>query len=239
MTDYKRGCDVSSFQDPGLVDWSKLDFGIVRATYGASPDRRAQEHAMAIRDAGKPLGFYHFFRATVNEREQVDAFLSAVRGIGYGAFDIVPFLDVEDYPGHALSVWDAPHLYEVWRLIRAEIGECGFYITQRDWNRLGCPVQVLSQPLWVAHYPRTGATSPLASPATPKGRPWSIWQCMVGPLGRSLQSPSDPKAVDQNVAECLPLLSPPHQEMPVPFALLSDEDWAEMGQARAHRSADD
>lgn len=235
MTNYKRGCDVSVFQAPEMVPWDKLDFGIVRATYGSSPDKRAMDHAMKIRDAGKALGFYHFFRATVEVHAQVDAFLETVRKIGYGAFDIVPFLDVEDYPGHAISAKDMPSLHDAWRLIRAEIGECGFYITQRDWHRLGKPVQVLATALWVAHYPRTGSGEPLKAPATPNNRYWNIWQCMVGPLDQKVQAPSHPRAVDQNVAEALPLISAPKEEQHIPYALLTDEDWEEMSAARAHR----
>lgn len=54
-----EGIDISHHQAT-TPDLSRVDFVIVRATYGATPDRKYPEHAAAVRAAGKVLGAYHF-----------------------------------------------------------------------------------------------------------------------------------------------------------------------------------
>lgn len=242
-----HGCDVSVYQAPTLVDWHRLDFGIVRATYGKSRDKRTVEHVSAIRAAGRTVGLYHFYRPDQPVAQQLEAFYDAAQDCSFGPGDLVPFVDAEDFPGHQIGPADVPALVELLGCLDADYGRAGLYLTQRDWGRLGKP-DILDRPLWAAHYPRYGSTSPLAAPATPDNRQWRIWQCMVGPLGQSIQKHDDPRAVDQNVATApLPIqcattdAEPPSERTDpsvIPWIFLSDEDWAEMSAAR-HVGNDD
>lgn len=250
------GCDVSTFQAPGLIDWRTKDFGIVRAMYGTRPDGKCIQHVERIRAAGKIVGLYHFFRPDQSIAEQVAKFGEMALACKLGPGDMFPCIDVEDYPDkfsgntptHYAPVspdWREPLL----RLVEAFeriYGGAILYITQRDWGRLGKPPWVLQRPLWVAHYPGKGATSPLKAPATPGGVPWRIWQWMVGPLDQRLQDHTSKVAVDQNVASSpLPLISAPEAkpdpepvaepyeaERAIPWITLTEEDWDEMRAAR-------
>lgn len=247
------GCDVSVFQPSLLVDWRGYDFGIVRATYGKNPDKSTLAHVARIRVAEKKVGLYHFFRADQPVQAQFDAFVDRCEACKIGAGDIVPAVDVEDFPGHTIGPNDVAALSQFCELLRSQF-DCLplIYITQRDWHRLGKPAWVLDHPLWVAHYPGYGSTSPLAKPATPNGAPWRIWQCLVGPLDRRIQKHDDPKAVDQNFAsDPLPLIAenaepvaPPSPAVDdpkpsIPYVLLTDEAWDEMTVARDRRIRED
>lgn len=243
------GCDVSTYQSPALVDWTKRDFGIVRATYGTSRDKRALEHVARIRGAGKTVGLYHFFRADQAVAKQADTFLQVAHEAGLGPGDILPCIDVEDFPGHQLGPGDTMALAAFEAALKG-FGGVVYYVTQRDWHRLGKPAWMLEKPLWVAHYPSKGSTKPLAKPATPNAAPWRIWQWLVGPLGVSLQQHDHPQAVDQNVATSpLPTIGEaktkaddqPIDAASIPFVHLTDDDWEEMAEARDHRvtTADD
>lgn len=234
---------MSVFQPPNLVDWSKQDFGVVRATYGTKPDKSTTEHVKRIRGAGKVVGLYHFFRADQSVEEQFQSFCAVASDCRVGPGDIIPAVDVEDFPGHQIGPADTGALEHLATALRELYGDCLVYVTQRDWHRLGKPQWVLTHPLWVAHYPRYGATSPLAKPATPNGTYWRIWQYLVGPLDKRIQKHDDPKAVDQNLAfDPLPLIAQ-HERAPepkttaadIPFVHLTDDDWEEMTAARDRR----
>jgi GH25 family lysozyme M1 (1,4-beta-N-acetylmuramidase) len=258
-----RGCDVSTFQSPALVNWSNYDFGIVRSTYGSRVDGKVEQHASKIRAAGKTLGLYHFFLPKTGIQAQLDAFCSVAKKVSLGDGDILPCVDIEAYPDqfkgavatHWAQVdpsWNEP-LVEFVMLLEKEFGRSIPYITQRDWSLLGKPEWVLQRPLWVANYPKKGSTSPLKAPATPGLRPYAIWQLMVGPLNKTLQDHTSPVAVDQNIAPApLPLIqrelgvAPTEpatndqmiDETTIPWVALTDEDWDEMREARDHQLRD-
>lgn len=249
---FLHGCDVSVFQDPRLVDWNQRDFGIVRATYGTSPDKRTLQHVERIRAAGKVAGLYHFFRPDQSIDAQLETFGRVAEAVALGPGDMLPCVDVEDYPDQwsggvakhwapVAHAWEAP-LTELVAGLTERFGGVVLYVTQRDWGRLGKPDWALKLPLWVANYPRKGATSPLKSPATPGNVPWRLWQWLVGPLGQTLQDHTHKLAVDQNIATSpLPLIGetavevvpePYETERAIPYCLLTDEDWDEMRAAR-------
>lgn len=246
-TELLHGCDVSKYQASGLVDWAKLDFGIARATYGKWADPSAPAHLAAMRAAKALPGLYAFFRADQDPAEQVATFFRAAELAHLAIGELVPWVDVEDFPGHVISPADMPALDQfVEGLDRLYTCPVGIYITQRDWHRLGKPAWILERPLWVAHYPRKGATMPLAKAATPNGTPWRIWQWLVGPLGQMLQDPTHTRAVDQDVAVSpLPLIPdvdptsmPFDAEPSIPWLGLQDSDWQEMVAARDHTLAE-
>lgn len=234
---------MSKYQTPSMVNWSKLDFGIVRATYGKWADQQAAFHVAQIR-MGKALpGLYAFFRADQDPGEQANTFFQASQLVHLAVGDLIPWVDVEDFPGHQISPADmAPLERFVDQLDSLFACSVGVYIGRNFWHQLGKPAWILDRPLWVPHYPKTGATQPLATPATPNGMLWRIWQRMVGPLGQSLQAPKHPRAIDQDVAIApLPVLetinpkSMPFDPVPsIPWLGLQDADWAEMVASRDH-----
>lgn len=232
-----KGCDVSVFQAPTLVPWRDYDFGICRATYGKSPDKKVLQHVEAIRNGGAVLGLYHFFRADQDVDQQYDVFRSVAQQAGLGVGELLPCIDIEDFPGHTIGPADAPKAEAFAARCDTDFGGAIIYITQRDWHRLGKPAWVLDRPLWVAHYPGKGSTSILTKPATPNGAPWRIWQCMVGRLGTGTQDHTDKLAVDQNLAsDPLPLIESQTRcdsQIPeVPWVGITDEAYEEMREAR-------
>jgi len=239
-----KGVDVSEFQHESLIDWGAvhatlgIDFGIARATYGTRADKRTAAHVARMRAAGVVPGLYHFFRADLTIPAQLEAFGSVADAINLGDGDLLPAVDVEAFPDQWASgkptrwarpcpAWCSP-LRDLIGALADEHGGVLVYITQADWSVLGRPDWLLLHHLWVAHWPKTGSTSPLVRPATPGGVPWSLWQQMVGPLGSGKQDPSHPRAVDQDVA-LLPLptigghVPQPSTELE-PELVLTDED---------------
>jgi hypothetical protein len=246
-TELLHGCDVSKYQSVGLVTWKTLDFGIARATYGKWADPSAPAHLAAMREGGAKPGLYGFFRADQDVAEQVATFWQVSQLAHLAEGELIPWVDVEDFPGHVISSADMASLDQfVEDLDKLFCCPVGIYITQRDWHRLGKPAWILERPLWVAHYPRAGATLPLAKAATPNGVPWRMWQWLVGPLGQMLQAPQHKRAVDQDVAVSpLPLIpaidarSAPFEASPsIPWLGLQDDDWREMVAARDHTIAE-
>lgn len=243
------GYDVSIFQSPALIDWGRADFGIVRATYGKQPDKSTIAHAQKIRAAGKTLGFYHFWRPDQKVDDQFATLAAQMLACNAGPGDMLPAIDVEAWPdvwaGGIAKHWaqPAPSWCENLQLfserLTTEYGGCIWYVTQRDFGQLGHPVWMLTQPLWVANYPGKGGTM-LKAPATPAGRPWTIWQCLVAPQGQQTQDAGNPKSVDQNIAhQPLPVIGgmviqPPIASPPVMTMQLTDQDWDDM---RAERDA--
>lgn len=204
------GIDVSHFQAPAAVPWKLLGaagaFCIVRMTYGTARDERAGDHVARARAAGVRVGAYHFVRASQPVSEQLEVFREACHAADYGKHeDIVPAVDWEDdTAARPILPEHAPLVHELCAELAQAYGVAPLlYITQRDWGRVGSPEWAFDYPLWVAHYSSAARTAP----ATPGGRPWTIWQHRVGPL--ELTGPHgyyEPATYDHNLAQSLPLL---------------------------------
>lgn len=205
------GLDLSHHQRSASVPWDELarvaKFAIVRLTYGTTRDREAAEHIRRARAVGLVVGAYHFFRPDQGTQEQLDAFRAAGTAADYGHHnDIVPALDFEDDTAkRPITPADSPHAETLAHGLFMAFGVMPLvYITQRDWGRVGKPAWLLTHRLWVAHYAKPSRTEP----ATPDGRPWTMWQHRVGPIDPT--GPSgyyEPALYDQNRARELPLLS--------------------------------
>jgi GH25 family lysozyme M1 (1,4-beta-N-acetylmuramidase) len=232
MTELK-GCDVSQWQHPALVHWDRLDFGIVRASCGSKLDTQVTGHCRAIEAAGKLLGCYHFFCATVPVQAQLLAFKNACSG---SKMTLIPWVDVEDYPGHQIGPADVKPLSDFVVSVLDWAGECGIYISQLNWHRLGKPAFVLQRPLWVPHWPAKGSRTRLTKPATPGNVKAQIWQCMVGPQPwGNLQDNTNRGAVDQDVAfEPLPLLVVRPTKFEHPDHEITELEWQEQHFGRDH-----
>lgn len=194
-----RGYDVSQFQSQGMPDWENMQFGIARASYGNRVDSRVLSHVSAMRTANVAVGIYHFFCATVAVEEQLAAFRKVWSATEP---DLIPWIDVEDYPGHTVTKADLPALERLLNALASEHSTIGLYLSRLFWTRLGSPKSLLIHPLWVPHWPLNGSRERLKDgPSTPGGVTAAIWQCMVGPQPwGSGQNTLSAKAIDQDVA---------------------------------------
>lgn len=83
-----NGIDVSKYN--GDANLEGLDFAIVRATYGSTPDPKFTHHLLRFRAAGLPTGAYHFgvggTQTTITA--QASAFLVASKAADFFALDM-------------------------------------------------------------------------------------------------------------------------------------------------------
>ncbi len=171
-----RGVDVSKWQNPDAVNWTKVaqsqDFAIARACYGTRPDRAFVQHVTGARGAGMQVGGYLFFRQVQGAEEQIEEFISALTAARIGPGDIAPVIDLEwneQYDGPV-----QPHTYSergrrIAEVMRKEYGECMLYLAPGFFQTLGEPSWMLEYPWWIAHY--TDDPEPWCP-----WKNWDIWQ---------------------------------------------------------------
>lgn len=222
MTTIGYGIDVSRWQNPDTLPWEtfrgKVDFVIARACYGSKPDDRCVEHIRRAREIGAAVGVYAFFRPSEPVDAQHKALVTTMLDAGIGLGDIRPAIDIEadTYPTlqPVTPAWSAP-TEDLANRLAAFWGAPIIYQTHREWVEMGSPAWVLDCPLWCAHY--TAATSP----ATPGGRPATIWQHRVGPF--------DPNGPGGSFATGNPQIDQNRLLLPLPLIVrqeLTDEDRA-------------
>ena len=215
----KYGVDVSRFQNPRMIP-DNAHFVIARGSSGSKVDTTCIGHLTRGREIGADVGGYHFFFEGAAVEAQREAYNRAADEVKLSDGDIIPFVDVEAYPvGGSWERAKRPNpgwcdkLKELTDLLARDWGQCGVYITQRDWGMLGATAWLLDIPLWVAHWigPRP--------PATPGGRPATIHQYRVGPWSpgayHEVGGPKHPMAIDHNRAQELPLIDPKPSTHPV------------------------
>lgn len=217
QTPLLRGIDVSHHQAPGGISWARLAethrFVIARATYGVKPDKTFAEHIRRARDFGLFVGAYHFFRPGESADDQIAAFGAAVAAVGMGPGGwLAPALDIEksDPDGAATPSRYAP-AEEIFRAWLARWGDVMVYTNPATWADIGSPAWLRQAHLWISHYG-------VATPRTPFGLTWTLWQNLVAPLPGVYGS-----LLDQNVARALPVLREPTLAPPIPLELDHDE----------------
>jgi lysozyme len=238
VTPIAHAIDVSHHQNPNTVPWARIretsEYAIIRLAYGSGlRDRECVRHFKAARAAGFKVGGYHFFRPSQDPVAQLAVFKAQAEACEYGSGDVIPWLDIEadpvPKPGKSVSPeWFKPAL-ELWNGIREHFGQCGVYITQREWGMLGKPSWVTDSPLWVAHYTKA------LTPASPNGKQPMMWQWRVGPYdvkGPGGYYESSQLVLDQNrVYEALPLIlrQPEPSVAPPPQSQAADDpDWDDL-----------
>jgi lysozyme len=182
--------DVSHHQPVGSVPFGRIandrptkDWQtacIVRAAYGAKPDRACVRHCQDATNAGfDHVGLYTFFRPTEPAERQARALYEQADRVDLGqAPDLVPVIDVEDDGDRLPRPEWHPFLRDLLAAVRADFGvRPMIYSTKRVWRLLGSPAWLLEYPWWLAHY--TSAPAPLA----PAGADLRMWQHRVGPYG--------------------------------------------------------
>jgi hypothetical protein len=207
------GLDVSYCQALDLVPWEneRIDFGIVRATHGATVDVKAEGHCARIHAAKKRLGLYAFFEPAVSAEHHAEAFHSLADKVGFGVEgDLLPAVDLEAYPGHPVTkAWDVPAGEFVDLLEEIYLAPPLLYLTFGTWVAMGRPLWVTRCNFWIPRYPFQGHPFNLTPPppsVVPGGNAWSIWQYGAGKLFGGVQEDGKPYSVDQNHAQCLPLV---------------------------------
>ncbi|HOK61752.1 glycoside hydrolase family 25 protein [Tenuifilum sp.] len=92
------GIDVSAHT--GKIDWEKVkdhkvDFAFIKASEGATlKDKSFRNNVTRAREAGIPVGAYHFFNFNRRGIAQAQNFLRAIDGV---ELDLPPVVDVEEW----------------------------------------------------------------------------------------------------------------------------------------------
>ncbi len=167
--------DISKWQ--GAIDTAKMkaagvDGVMVRASYagskGSRPDEKVDEYVAALKAAGIPFGFYHYFHPARPVDEQFAAFQSVVDRHGYS---LRLALDLEETGG--LDSLTAAKAAIFAARVRGEYplpanGRHLIYTSLGYWRgSLGSPTWGADFDLWIA------AWTSAAKPAVPA--PWTTW----------------------------------------------------------------
>lgn len=95
-----KGIDVSGWQDPKSVDWTKvkasgISFVMIKRSEGNKAMTTFDEHYAGSKSVGMNVGAYHYLKAlTVAESEkEADTFISLLKGL---KFEMPVALDIED-----------------------------------------------------------------------------------------------------------------------------------------------
>jgi LysM repeat protein len=170
-----NGIDISGHQRGIRVSATGAQFAIVKASEGVGwIDPSLQANVNSVREAGIPLGFYHFARPGAENAASAEAqtFISAVRGYLQGSDVVV--LDWES--GNTNDVrWAAEWI----RIVSAALGRKALIYMNLSEARKPhwAEVQAMSQ-LWLAQYPSNASQSwgPLNSLPSAPGWSIAIWQ---------------------------------------------------------------
>jgi lysozyme len=167
--DYLPGIDVSHYQ--GAVDWaavaaSGIRFAFVKATDGVEDiDPRFAHNWAGARDAGIVRGAYHFFRPSLDAREQAAHFR---RVVVMDDLALPPALDVEVTDGLEPTALQAG--IRTWlENVQAAYGCTPIVYTDPSFWRERVAADFSAYPLWLACY--------AAEPEIPASWPaWTFWQ---------------------------------------------------------------
>lgn len=169
------GIDVSHYQDPDHTPYDKCDFVIVKATDGVNADSAAYRHVKNVREAGKILGLYHFYRRDEDFAAQCASFMRAAEALHFGPGDLFPAIDLEQHKGLLPNNgWNHP-AEAIAEAFEAKFGGCIIYCNMRDFHLLGSPGWILKRPLWHAQWPLH--EDDFSAPKDPV-----LWQHRVGPF---------------------------------------------------------
>ena len=190
-----HGIDVSRWQ--GVINWKavkgdNIDFAYLKATEGTTwVDPKFLDNARNARDAGMPVGAYHFARPDLNLTlenavEEARHFIKTQQ-LGFGNLgDIYPVLDLET-PFPREDTVSASHLLSWVDTFKSHFeGETGhtlmlytgiFFI--REYNNFkhsasGYPLA--DMPLWIALYPKSVSPYKTSPPDAGNWNRWTVWQ---------------------------------------------------------------
>jgi GH25 family lysozyme M1 (1,4-beta-N-acetylmuramidase) len=232
-----HGVDVSEYQLPAAIP-GDADFAVIRASIGGRADKRFALHVAHISGMGKCWAPYHFFYPGTSIAQQVDVLCEALRVVGYGAGCGIPWVDVEDTSGSGSNpptpAWSNP-LRQLIEALRAEFGECGSYVDQYSFAKLGKPAWLLERPLWCPHWRSTPG-----APATAGDIIQTLWKYRVGPWKPGARYAGEATATGAIDHDCLvgkwPVVGGAVEapKMAQQRAVLTEAEYSEMRSLRAH-----
>ena len=170
-----QGIDVSYAQ--ARVDWHRVraagvQFAYIRQGYRLKTDTMWRVHAGDAKEAGFPVGAYHFAYVDQDPHDEVSRFIDD-GGIDAPGLVLRPVLDLEtrnDAPASLVLAWARGWLEEL--ASRCDVLPM-LYTGPAFWMGLGPEAKLSSwqeYPLWIAHY---GVSHPTV-PAPWRG--YSVWQ---------------------------------------------------------------
>lgn len=172
------GIDVSEWQSPSSIDWSRYAFGIIRVHNGYRQDFVWRLHVKNAQDAGVPIGVYGYVIGNRSPRLQADELVAAV---GDWEPELGYWSDVED----STLDW-AEAVEHVTRLVETKPGRVGVYANVGQYSYLLAGSVADSLPFWVAGYGQNDGLRHPLRPAPARG--WVIHQftSLGGPNGSGL-----------------------------------------------------
>lgn len=166
-----KGIDISHHQ--GNVDLNKakksgVSFVYIKATEGSTYiDPMFEANTKKAKDAGLPIGFYHFANPSNSPLADADNFIANITKFDY---DLVPVLDLEvnkGKSGQQLYNWAKSFIDRVESktghqvMIYTGLAFVERYIDLKDLN---------NRPLWIAAY------RSISKPPKVSGWDWTMWQ---------------------------------------------------------------
>lgn len=166
-----HGIDVSHYQ--GSIDWATVarqpEVGYVYLKASEGGNNQDNYYARNIREArraGLKVGSYHFFRANVGAREQLQNFMAVV---SVKQQDLIPIIDVET-TNKVSSHHFHSRLKELLRLVTKEFGCKPIIYTGRNfYNKHFAHQGYDDYPFMIAQYSEP-------EPVLSDGRDYLIWQ---------------------------------------------------------------
>ncbi|HAT4200935.1 TPA: SH3 domain-containing protein [Clostridium perfringens] len=166
-----KGIDVSNWK--GNINFQSVkndgvEVVYIKATEGDYyKDKYAKQNYNGAKEQGLKVGFYHFFRANKNAKEQANYFINYLNEIGATNYDCKLALDIETTEGigvRDLTSMCIEFLEEVKRLTGKEVIVYTYTSFANNYidSRLG------NYQVWIAHY---GVSTPGAN---------NIWTSWVG-----------------------------------------------------------
>ncbi|MBD2004848.1 MULTISPECIES: GH25 family lysozyme [Cyanophyceae] len=182
---FEPGIDVSDYDDQ--VNWQKVrsagfTFAFAKATEGKTWRATTfPRNWRQMQGAGIIRGAYHFFRPSVDPKEQARNFLDYIASVEpIQPEDLPPALDLEHFPDSVRREWDALKKSERVKRVRTWIEVVETEIKRKPiiytsfgfWDGFMSGVKDFSSyPLWVAHY--TNRQKPLIPN---EWSTWTFWQ---------------------------------------------------------------
>ncbi|MEH1829005.1 MAG: GH25 family lysozyme [Nostoc sp.] len=187
---FERGIDVSDHD--GSVNWPQVrsagfTYAFAKATEGRTWKADTfPKNWRQIQGAGIIRGAYHFFRPSVDPKEQARNFLDYVASVEpIQPEDLPPALDLEHFPDSVRREWESVSKPERVQRVRTWIDIVETEINRKPiiytsfgfWDEFMSGVKDFSSyPLWVAHYP-TNPTLNNPKPLIPREwKTWAFWQ---------------------------------------------------------------
>ncbi len=155
-----KGIDISNYQVN--VDFNALKNAvqvvIIKATEGVSfIDPKLESHYQGAKNAGFPVGFYHFMSEKTSPSEQAVEFYNAIKNKSY---EIIPVLDIENNSQNRNASQITDRCLEFLAKFKELSGlDCIIY-TGGYFGRDNLDSRIKRYKAWIAHY---GVSAPMAT----------------------------------------------------------------------------